>query len=125
MIRFEHRGDFKRSDNFFERMLNLDIRNILNKYGQLGVDYLARNTPKDTGETAASWSYSINVSGRNMAIYWTNSKMAGTAPLAVMLQYGHGTRNGGYVQGQDYINPAMILVFEGIARDVWEEVTNI
>lgn len=98
---------------------------ILHRYGQEGVAHLAANTPKDTGETAASWSYEVKRTSRSMSIIWTNSNIVSGVPIAVILQYGHGTRNGGYVSGRDYINPAMRQVFDQLADDVWREVTNI
>lgn len=97
----------------------------LNQYAKQGVDALASVTPVESGATAASWSYEIQIRGGSASIFWTNSHLdpAGT-PIAVMLQYGHGTGTGGYVQGRDYINPAIRPIFDQIANAVWKEVTS-
>lgn len=100
--------------------LNLDV--ILNQYGQEGVEALRAATPKDTGTTANSWSYAVHKGTGSITITWSNSNIVDGVPIAVILQYGHGTRNGGYVQGTDYINPAMKPIFDKIAQRAWEEV---
>ena len=92
-------------------------------YGQRGVNALAAATPKDTGLTAASWYYEVERTDNDLAIYWKNSNTNNGVNIAVILQYGHGTNGGGYVRGIDYINPALRPIFEEIANDVWEEVT--
>lgn len=99
--------------------------NILSKYGQKGVSALSSATPVDEGDTAASWSYKIDIGKTNAKIVWLNSNVTtqGT-PIAIMLQYGHGTGTGGYVQGRDYINPAIKPIFDDIAEAVWNEVIN-
>jgi hypothetical protein len=89
----------------------------------MGVQALRISTPKDSGITADSWGYKIVNSKESIAIIWFNSEDAGSVPLAVLLQYGHGTRNGGYVQGRDYINPALRPIFDSIAEDAWAEIT--
>lgn len=128
MIRIKVEGDFKHSEKFFEEMQKETyVRRVLNKYGQIGVSALRDATPKDTGKTADSWSYQI-VHGKNgnWSLIWSNSAVGsdGHVPIVVLLQYGHGTRNGGYVQGRDFINPAMEPVFDEIAKDIWREVKN-
>ena len=94
----------------------------MDQYGKEGVEALARATPKDTGKTAASWSYAVHKSDGRITITWSNSNIVDGVPIAVILQYGHGTRNGGYVEGVDYINPAMRPIFERIAQRAWGEV---
>ena len=125
VVEFIHKGDFKRIEAFFAKTLHLKpaIRTILNKYGKLGVDALKEATPKDTGKTSASWSYEVTEENGCMKIIWRNSNLGdGWAPIAILLQYGHATRNGGYVKGIDYINPAMAPIFEEIAQEAWKEV---
>ena len=124
MIRFSHKGDLKKTDTFFRKMLKMDLDSILNKYGKEGVDALAAATPRDTGKTAESWGYEIHGSGSSRTITWTNSNINKGVSIAVILQYGHGTRNGGYVQGIDYINPAIRPIFEKIAESAFKEVSN-
>jgi hypothetical protein len=128
MVQFIHKGDFKHIEAFFAKTLHLKpaIRIILNKYGQMGVDALKEATPKDTGKTSESWSYKVTEdSNGNMKIEWHNSNLGnGWAPIAILLQYGHATRNGGYVQGQDYINPAIDQIFHRMADDAWKEVNH-
>jgi len=97
----------------------------LDKYGKQGVTALSQATPKDSGLTATSWSYTISRSNGTIAIEWNNSNIQNGCPIAVILQYGHGTGNGGYVQGRDYINPAMRPVFDKILDDMWKEVQGL
>ena len=123
MIRFKHRGDFRHTENFFDRIRRRSYVDILRKYGQAGVEALAAATPKDTGETAASWSYEIVQTGGGYSIFWNNSNINRGVNIALILQYGHGTGTGGYVRGIDYINPAIRPVFEEIANAAWKEVT--
>ena len=96
---------------------------VLRKYGQAGVEALAAATPKDTGETAASWSYEIVQTRNGYSIFWNNSNVNRGVNIALILQYGHGTGTGGYVRGIDYINPAIRPVFDEIANAAWKEVT--
>lgn len=105
-------------------MKNFKVEQILQKYGSKGVAALAASTPVDTGKTAGSWTYSISVSGESATIYWENSNTNKGVNIAVILQYGHGTGTGGYVQGRDYINPAMRPIFDQIANEAWMEVVN-
>lgn len=125
MIRINARGDFKRTDKFFNRLLNFLKVQRLKYYAEQGVKVLSEATPKDTGLTAASWSYEIEKTPTGLNIRWLNSNIQGGVNIAVILQYGHGTRNGGYVQGRDYINPALRPIFDKMAKDAWEEVDNI
>lgn len=118
-------GNFKNIEEFLSRMKKKTMYQKLRKYGEMGVASLAKHTPKDTGKTANSWSYDIKEDRNgNVTISWLNSNIAnGWAPVAILLQYGHATRNGGYVQGRDYINPAMREVFQQIADDAWREIS--
>lgn len=121
-IIFRQKGDWKKTRKFLKRCSDLDLDDVLNLYGQEGADALAKATPKDTGKTAASWSYEVTKGRESIVITWRNSNIVDGVPIAVILQYGHGTRNGGYVEGVDYINPAMRPVFERIAARAWGEV---
>lgn len=124
-ITFRHKGDFSKTEKFFNRLLKRDYLNVLERYGRAGVDALAAATPKDSGETAASWHYEIDHNGKETTIAFTNSHVNKGVNIAIILQYGHGTRNGGYVQGRDYINPAIQPIFDKIADDAWKEVTSL
>lgn len=124
MVRIKVHGDFKNTENFLKRVTNRQKNlEILNRYAQKGVDALAAATPVNTGKTAASWGYDINYYFGKIKITWTNSNINDGVPIAVILQYGHATGSGGYVEGLDYINPAMRPVFQEIADDLWKEVT--
>lgn len=124
-IKLNHKGDFKKTERFLNRMKKNDyIKNILNKYGEMGVRALSNVTPVDSGTTASSWGYKIKFSGSSFIIYWTNSNINNGVNIAIILQYGHGTGTGGYVQGRDYINPAIKPIFDKMADEAWEEVTS-
>ena len=123
MIVLKNKGDFSKTTNFLKKITKLDYKSILSKYGKMGVDALAKATPIDTGLTASSWSYEIVEDDVGATIYWKNSNIVKGVSIAVILQYGHGTGTGGYVEGIDYINPALRSIFEGIADDAWKEVT--
>ncbi len=105
-------------------MTKLDIPSILNRYGREGVNALSAETPRETGRAATSWSFEVVQSKGSYAIYWNNSDLENGFPVAVMIQYGHGTGTGGYVQGRDYINPAIVPIFDRIADEVWKAVTS-
>lgn len=115
-------GDFENTRKFFQSVSSGKQFDPLNKYGEIGVTALAGATPIDSGKTASSWDYEIERENEKVTIVWTNSNINKNVNIAVILQYGHGTNNGGYVQGIDYINPALRPVFEDIANAVWEEV---
>lgn len=100
-----------------------DIYKSLERYGQEGVAALSSATPADTGLAANSWYYTVEVTKNGASITWSNSDVEGGFPVAVMIQYGHGTGTGGYVSGRDYINPAIVPIFDKIAESVWREVT--
>lgn len=122
VVMFRQKGDFRQTSDFLKRANRLNLDVILNQYGQEGVEALRAATPKDTGTTANSWSYVVHKGTGSITITWSNSNIVDGVPIAVILQYGHGTRNGGYVQGTDYINPAMKPIFDKIAQRAWEEV---
>lgn len=124
MIRFRTRGDLKKTKRFLRNLDKKDWRLLLERYAQEGVIALQSNTPKDTGETAHSWYYDIKKHRGGITISWKNSNVVNGVNIAIILQYGHGTRNGGYVEGIDYINPAIRPVFVDMVRDIWEEVQN-
>jgi len=121
-IKFIHKGDFSNIERFFHKVLRKDYLNIMEKYGKLGVSVLSAATPVDSGVTASSWNYEIVGGSEQSSIVWTNSNENKGVNIAIILQYGHATKNGGYVQGLDYINPAMKPIFENMAKDVWREV---
>ena len=123
MITIESQGDWKLTRNWFNKMTKLDLALIMNQFGKEGVAALASATPSRTGATAKSWNYEVKRTGNNWKITWTNSNVNKGANIAVLIQYGHGTRNGGYVVGRDYINPAIRPVFDKIAQKAWKEVT--
>ena len=123
-ISFSSKGDFSKTIKFLNKVKNVKINNILSKYGEIGVNALSQATPKDSGVTSRSWNYKIEVNNDNASIVWYNTNVVKGVNIAVILQYGHGTRNGGWVEGRDYINPAMTPIFDKIADQVWKEVIN-
>lgn len=123
MITIESQGEWKLTRNWFDRMTKLDLALIMNQFGKEGVSALAAATPSRSGLTSKSWNYEVARKGNNWKITWTNSNVNKGANIAVLIQYGHGTRNGGYVVGRDYINPAIRPVFDKIAQKAWKEVT--
>ena len=123
-ISFSSKGDFSKTIKFLNKVKNVKISNILSKYGKIGVTALSQATPKDSGVTSRSWNYKIEVNNDNASIVWYNTNVVKGVNIAVILQYGHGTRNGGWVEGRDYINPAMKPIFDKIADQVWKEVIN-
>jgi len=122
-ISFVHHGNFRKTMSFFERAKEVVRKGDLDKFGREGVLALAEATPKDSGLTAASWYYEIVRQNGIASIVWKNSHIVDGVPIAVILQYGHGTRNGGYVRGRDYINPAIQPIFDRIAENAWKEIT--
>ena len=123
MFSIETSGSFKFIEAFFKTInKKAYIMETLRKYGQKGVDALSSNTPVDSGRTSEMWGYEIHESKDRYEIVWTNDNINDGIPIALLIQFGHGTRNGAYVQGIDYINPAIAGIFEGITQDVWEEV---
>ena len=125
MIRFRHRGDFGNIEKFFKLTKRINPRQILEKYAREGVQRLSSVTPKDSGDTANAWTFEIVRSRSGFKIHWLNSSINDGVPIVILLQYGHGTRSGAYVEGRDFINPAMQPVFDAIAENIWKEVSNI
>jgi len=125
MITFRQKGDFSKLNNFLERIKEVVKIGDLDQYGQEGVEALMAATPKDSGLTASSWYYEIVRTEGSTSIQFKNSNINKGVPIAVILQYGHGTRNGGWVEGRDYINPAIQPIFDKIAEDAWKEVTRL
>lgn len=123
MISFRQKGDFSKLTRFLERAKNLVHLSDLDRYGREGVAALASATPVDTGKTAASWYYDIKINKGSASITFNNSNIQNGVPIAIILQYGHGTRNGGWVEGRDYINPVIQPIFDKIAEEAWKEVT--
>lgn len=124
MIVVKHKGDFKKTTKFLQKVRSNYIYDRLKKYGQEGVAALAAATPVDSGLTASSWGYEITMTNGSYSINWTNSNVVNGVPIAIIIQLGHGTRNGGWVEGRDYINPAIQPVFDKIANEIWREVTS-
>ena len=125
MITFRHKGDFSKLTSFLEKAKHAIKISDLDKYGREGVAALASATPTDTGLTASSWSYEIVNTNGSVSITFNNSNIQNGVPIAIILHYGHGTRNGGWVQGRDYINPVIQPLFDKIANDAWREVTKL
>ena len=125
MIRFIHKGNFDKTEKFLKKSFGKDYRSVLERFGQRGVTALSAATPIESGQTASSWSYDIIQNDDTISIVWNNDHIVKGVNIAVILQYGHGTRNGGWVQGRDYINPALRPIFDEIAEAAWREVTKI
>lgn len=123
MITFRQKGDFSKLTRYFERVKKAVKLSDLDKYGREGVAALASATPVDTGKTASSWNYKIEYSDGSVSITFNNTNINKGVPIAIILQYGHGTRNGGWVEGRDYINPAIQPIFDRITESAWREVT--
>lgn len=121
-IMFVQHGDFLKTERFLKKNYRFSNKFDFDKYGVMGVNALRENTPKDTGKTAEMWSYEVIRSRDAVRIVWKNANIVKGVPIAIILQYGHGTRNGGYVRGRDYINPSLRPVFDQIAQEMWEEV---
>lgn len=125
MVSIKMRGDFSRTEKFLERIKQLVKLGKFDAYGKLGVEALKEATPVDTGKTANSWTYEIEHRIGKTILSWSNTNVNDGTVIAVILQYGHATGWGSYVQGTDYINPAMRPVFDKIADDAWKEVTSL
>ena len=125
MITFRQKGDFSKLTRYLERVKEAAKIGDLDKYGREGVAALASATPVDTGKTASSWNYKIEYSDGSVSITFNNTNINKGVPIAIILQYGHGTRNGGWVEGRDYINPAIQPIFDKIAESAWREVTRL
>ncbi len=125
MITFKQTGDFSKTQRAFEKMREVARKGILDKYGKEGVMALSTATPNDSGETANSWVYKITTTAGQSSITFYNTHVNNGVNVAIILQYGHGTGTGGWVEGRDYINPAIRPVFDKIVDSVWKEVTHI
>ena len=125
MISFRQKGDFSKLTRYLERVKNVVKIGDLDKYGREGVAALSSATPVDSGLTASSWYYKIEHKSGSATISFHNSNINEGVPIAIILQYGHGTRNGGWIQGRDYINPAIQPLFDKIADEAWKEVTKL
>lgn len=125
MISFRQKGDFSKTMQFLQRDRNAAILKVLERHGQDGVKALMSATPIDSGDTANSWSYKVNISGGTFTLAFYNSNVNQGVPIAVILQLGHGTGTGGWVEGRDYINPALQPVFDTIVNEAWKEVARI
>lgn len=122
-IGMSSRGDFRKTEKLLKATIGRDYRSILDRYGWIGVQALIANTPKDTGMTSALWDYEIKENKDSISVEWRNYNIIGDVNIAIILQYGHGTRNGGYVVGRDYINPALQPIFDQMAEAAWKEIT--
>lgn len=125
MISFRQKGDFSKLSRYFERVKEAAKIGVLDKYGREGVAALSSATPVESGVTASSWNYEIQRQNGSVSIVYTNSNINKGVPIAIILQYGHGTGTGGWVQGRDYINPAIQPIFDRIAENAWREVTKL
>lgn len=125
MVTFRQKGDFAKLTRYLERIKGIVKLSDLDKYGRAGVAALASATPVDTGKTASSWNYKIERKNGSVLITFNNTNVNKGVPIAIILQYGHGTRNGGWVEGRDYINPAIQPIFDKITEDAWREVTKL
>lgn len=125
MLSVTSRGDLKTIERYLQKNLDRNYMAVLHKYGQEGVQALSEATPLETGETSTSWNYEISEDSRGISIIWNNTHVNDGVNIAVILQYGHGTGTGGYVEGIDYINPALRPIFEDIADAIWKEVTSV
>lgn len=125
MISFRHKGDFSKGDRYLEKLRESVKLGVLDKYGRAGVAALSSATPVDTGLTANSWFYGIEHLSGSDKIVFNNSNIQNGVPIAIILQYGHGTGTGGWVQGRDYINPAIQPIFDQMTKEVWKEVTSV
>lgn len=125
IIRIRQKGDFSKLTRYLERVKEAVNLGLLDKYGRRGVAALASATPVDTGLTANSWSYEIERGYNTVSIIFKNSNRNKGVPIAIILQYGHGTGTGGWVEGRDYINPAIQPIFDDIVKEAWGEVTKL
>lgn len=125
MITFRQKGDFSKTTAYFNKLKKSSVARILDSYGKQGVAALASATPVDSGLTASSWYYEVEIQNGKYTINFCNSNIKDGVPIAIILQYGHGTGTGGWVEGRDYINPAIVPVFDKITKSAWEEVTRL
>lgn len=122
MVTFTQKGDFSKLDSYFNRIKTFFKSSDLDKYGEQGVQALSSATPYDTGNTAGSWYYKINRDAGSLSLEFCNSNVNKGVPIAIILQYGHGTGTGGWIEGRDYINPTIQPIFDEILNNMWKEV---
>lgn len=122
-VKVKHRGGFKNIERYLRKNRRKNLAPILEAYGRKGVEALSSLTPKDSGEAANAWYYEVRKTRKGYFLSWNNSKIVGDIPLVILLQYGHGTRGGAYVQGRDFINPALRSVVEQLSNELWKEVS--
>lgn len=124
MIKIRQKGDFTLTKTFFKKVSGKNLSSMLSKYGEIGVKALSAATPVDSGLTASSWYYEVEQTRTSAKLVWKNSNINKGVNIAIILQMGHGTGTGGWVEGRDYINPAMQPVFDKISEELWKEVTS-
>ena len=125
IISYKTTGDLRQTDTLLKKLLKQDLTSILHRYGQKGVEALSAATPVDTGKTAASWGYTVTETPTSAKITWTNSNVNNGVPIALLIQYGHGTGTGGYVPGRDYIKPAIGPILDELSNALWKEVRGL
>ena len=125
MITFKQKGDFRKVTKYLQKSRSNIYSSIFNKYGAQGVEALKEATPVESGKTASSWYYKIEITATGAKIVWSNSNFNKGVPIAIILQYGHGTGTGGWVEGRDYINPAIQPIFDKMAEELWKETTEV
>lgn len=125
MIKITHKGDFSKVYKYLKKNRESKIAEILEHYGEIGVEALRSSTPKDTGLTSNSWRCTITVGKDRIELHWYNTNIQNGVPIALILQYGHATGTGGWVEGRDYINPAIRPIFDKIEKDLWKEMTEV
>lgn len=123
LVVMKQSGSLKNFEGFLHKNRKRRLYQLLNEYGKQGVELLRDATPVDTGKTATGWDYEIEVSSQGVSLYWVNNNVNEGVPIAILIQYGHATRSGSYVQGVDYINPALRPLFESMATKLWKEVS--
>nr|DAK51931.1 MAG TPA: type I neck protein [Caudoviricetes sp.] len=123
LVVMKQSGSLKNFEGFLYKNRKRRLYQLLNEYGKQGVELLRDATPVDTGKTATGWDYEIEVSSQGVSLYWVNNNVNEGVPIAILIQYGHATRSGSYVQGVDYINPALRPLFESMATKLWKEVS--
>ena len=123
LVVMKQSGSLKNFEGFLYKNRKRRLYQLLNEYGKQGVELLRDATPVDTGKTATGWDYEIEVSSQGVSLYWGNNNVNEGVPIAILIQYGHATRSGSYVQGIDYINPALRPLFESMATKLWKEVS--
>ena len=125
LVVMKQSGSLKNFEGFLYKNRKRRIYQLLNEYGKQGVELLRDATPVDTGKTATGWDYEIEVNSQGISLYWVNNNVNEGVPIAIILQYGHGTGTGGWVEGRDYINPAIQPIFDKIVDNAWKEVTSL